>query len=111
MRVRRCHFILVILVQGLLACKNDHTNSKVKLTQKYPLSIESKINTLISQMTLEEKIGQMNQYSGFGDQTGPESPNADANLKLEYLRLGYVGAMLNVRGGEAVRKFQKIGIP
>lgn len=110
MRVRRCHFILVILVQGLMACKNNHTDSKVKLTQQHSLSIESQINTLISQMTLEEKIGQMNQYSGFGDLTGPESPNADANLKLEHLRLGYVGSMLNVRGVEAVRKFQKIAV-
>lgn len=28
-------------------------------------TIESKVETLLSKMTLEEKVGQMNQYSGF----------------------------------------------
>ena len=29
------------------------------------------IDDLLSKMTLDEKIGQMNQYNGFWDATGP----------------------------------------
>ena len=33
--------------------------------------IDIKVKNLLSQMTLEEKIGQMNQYNGFYNATGP----------------------------------------
>jgi len=35
------------------------------------ISIEEKINTLLQKMTLQEKAGQMNQYNGFWETTGP----------------------------------------
>lgn len=61
-------------------------------------------------MTLEEKIGQMNQYNGFWDFTGPSPENGDAAKKYEHLRKGWVGSMLNVRGVENVRAVQKIAV-
>ena len=39
------------------------------------VDIEQKVEALLKQMTLEEKIGQMNQYSGFWDLTGPAPSN------------------------------------
>ena len=63
---------------------------------------------LLNAMTLEEKIGQMNQYSGFWDATGP-LPSDRKNLdKYEDLKNGRVGAMLNVHGAEKVRALQEI---
>ena len=59
-------------------------------------------------MTLEEKIGQMNQYNGFWDFTGPAPKDGDAKNKYEHLKKGYVGAVLNVRGVENVRELQKM---
>ena len=70
--------------------------------------IEQKVEALLKQMTLEEKIGQMNQYNGFWDLTGPAPSSGDAAKKYEHLRKGYVGSMLNLRGVENVRKIQKI---
>ena len=35
------------------------------------ISSDKKAEILLSKMTLEEKIGQMNQYNGFWDFTGP----------------------------------------
>lgn len=61
-------------------------------------------------MTLEEKIGQMNQYNGFWDVTGPVPENGDQAKKYEHLRKGYVGSMLNVRGVKDVRAVQKIAV-
>ncbi|MCB9274562.1 MAG: beta-glucosidase BglX [Lewinellaceae bacterium] len=69
---------------------------------------ESKIDSLLSIMTLEEKIGQMNLYNGFWDITGPAPQQGDAKLKYEHLRKGLVGAMLNIKGVEDVRKLQEL---
>lgn len=61
-------------------------------------------------MTLEEKIGQMNQYNGFWEITGPTPQEGAAAMKYENLRKGLVGSMLNVTGVEEVRKVQKIAV-
>ncbi len=74
------------------------------------VDIEQKVEALLKQMTLEEKIGQMNQYNGFWDLTGPAPSSGDAAKKYEHLRKGYVGSMLNLRGVENVRKIQKIAV-
>lgn len=59
-------------------------------------------------MTLEEKVGQMVQYNGFWDLTGPAPKDGDAAKKYADLRAGRVGSMLNVRGVKDVRKVQEI---
>ena len=61
-------------------------------------------------MTLEEKIGQMNQYSGFWDFTGPSPRGGDAEKKYQDLKNGFVGSMLNVRGVKDVLAVQKIAV-
>nr|WP_224485278.1 beta-glucosidase BglX [Robertkochia sp. 3YJGBD-33] len=71
---------------------------------------DQKVDSLLSLMTLEEKIGQMNQYNGFWNVTGPAPQDGDAADKYEDLKQGRVGSMLNVRGVEEVRKVQKIAV-
>ncbi|NND63152.1 MAG: beta-glucosidase BglX [Flavobacteriaceae bacterium] len=72
--------------------------------------IAKKVDSLLAIMTLEEKIGQMNQYNGFWNVTGPAPENGDAAKKYEHLKKGYVGSMLNVRGVKEVRAVQKIAV-
>jgi beta-glucosidase len=72
--------------------------------------IAKKVDSLLSLMTLAEKVGQMNQYNGFWNVTGPAPSEGDAARKYEHLRTGRVGSMLNVRGTEEVRKVQKIAV-
>jgi len=73
-------------------------------------STEIKITALLKKMTLEEKIGQMNQYNGFWDATGPAPSQENAKKKVEHLKKGLVGAVLNVTGVEKVRKLQEIAV-
>ena len=73
-------------------------------------NIDKKVNSLIQTMTLEEKVGQMNQYNGFWDVTGPAPKGGSAELKYEHLRKGWVGSMLTVRGVKEVRAVQKIAV-
>jgi beta-glucosidase len=62
--------------------------------------IDKKISELISKMTLEEKIGQMNQVSDFGFN--------DTLVKI--VKAGNVGSMLNIVNPEIVNKIQKIAV-
>ena len=68
---------------------------------------EERIDLLMKQMTLEEKVGQMNQYNGFWDVTGPAPKGGSAELKYEHLRKGWVGSMLTVRGVKEVCRVLK----
>ncbi len=73
-------------------------------------SIEERIDLLMKQMTVEEKVGQMNQYNGFWEVTGPAPKEGNAALKYDHLRKGWVGSMLTVRGVKQVRAVQKIAV-
>ncbi len=64
---------------------------------------EQRITTLLQQMTLAEKVGQLNQYSG-RELTGPASARKDNQLNA--IRSGQVGSMLNVRGVQDTRAIQ-----
>ncbi|OCX52745.1 glycosyl hydrolase [Mucilaginibacter sp. PPCGB 2223] len=69
--------------------------------------IESKIDALMAKMTLEEKVGQLNQYTGDRLATGPFSPNS---TKTEDIKAGRVGSMLNVRGAKDTRDVQALAL-
>ncbi len=69
--------------------------------------IESKIDALLSKMTLEEKVGQLNQYNDDGIATGPVTADGD---KENQIRRGEVGSMLNVIGVKRIRQFQEIAM-
>nr|WP_143144297.1 beta-glucosidase BglX [Flaviramulus basaltis] len=94
-----------------LSCDKNHKNDLALIdTNESELSIDAKVEQLLSKMTLEEKVGQMNQYNGFWNVTGPTPSTGDAAKKYEHLRKGYVGSMLNVRGVAEVRAVQKIAV-
>ncbi|UMQ42511.1 glycoside hydrolase family 3 C-terminal domain-containing protein [Chryseobacterium sp. Y16C] len=71
-------------------------------------TIDQKVSELLSKMTLEEKVGQLVQYSGFEYATGPQNSNS-ANV-LNEIKQGKVGSMLNVAGAEETRKFQELAL-
>jgi beta-glucosidase len=68
-------------------------------------AIESRINRLLQQMTLEEKIGQLNQYSA-GSPTGPGTGRSNYD---EMIAKGQVGSLFNVNGAQ-VNSYQKIAV-
>ncbi len=68
--------------------------------------IEKKIDSLVSLMTLKEKIGQLVLYSGSWDVTGPPSDVGNKE-KYEKLKNGEVGAMLNVVSVAGTIELQK----
>lgn len=95
----------IVFAIGILSCTNATSKSASE-----SLGIDKKVDSILAIMTLEEKIGQMNQYNGFWDVTGPTPKDGDAAKKYEHLRKGYVGSMLNVTGVKDVRAVQKIAV-
>lgn len=71
-------------------------------------TIDQKVSELLSKMTLEEKVGQLVQYSGFEYATGPQ--NSNSATVLDEIKKGKVGSMLNVAGAEETRKFQELAL-
>ena len=107
------HITFCFLLGLLLSCGNTYTvqNSNNEANEaKERTTIDEKVASLLKQMTLEEKIGQMNQYNGFWEVTGPAPTSGDAASKYEDLRKGRVGSVLNVTGAENVRAIQKIAV-
>ena len=95
-------FYTLLTIGTINAQKKPHLD-KTKPT-------EERIDLLMKQMTLEEKVGQMNQYNGFWEVTGPAPKGGNAELKYKHLRDGWVGSMLTVRGVKEVRAVQKIAV-
>ncbi|KAF2519161.1 beta-glucosidase BglX [Flavobacterium salilacus subsp. salilacus] len=94
-----------------LSCNTTKQNIVPDTTKPAPQSIiDRKVDSILSLMTLEEKVGQMNQYNGFWDVTGPAPQNGAAAQKYEHLKKGWVGSMLNVRGVKDVKALQKIAV-
>lgn len=85
-------------------------NSQTRLHLDKKKTTEERITLLMDQMTLEEKIGQMNQYNGFWEVTGPAPKAGSSKLKYDHLSKGWVGSLLNVRGVKQVREVQKIAV-
>lgn len=92
--MKRVYFLLAITAFGMNA-----------FGQK---TIDQKVSELLSKMTLEEKVGQLVQYSGFEYATGPQNSNSAS--VLNEIKQGKVGSMLNVAGAGETRKFQTLAL-
>jgi len=71
--------------------------------QTREIGLERRINALIARMTLEEKLGQLQQLDG----------EANGNYRpehLEMIRKGLLGSTLNVRGAKRVNELQHIAM-
>ncbi len=82
--------LLALVSAGLLAACSSPSDP-----------VEDKIENLLSRMTLEEKIGQVNQING----VGWASPDVKAQVKS-----GVVGSILNEVNPEAINELQRVAV-
>jgi len=106
-----------IIDEPVVNVRKDFTSSS--FSESGPVSVgafkttaaqEAKIDSLISVMTVEEKAGQMNQYTSFYDITGPAPEGGTAEQRFNQVKQGLVGSMLNVTGVEQTRKIQELAM-
>jgi beta-glucosidase len=67
---------------------------------------EKKIDALLHKMTLEEKVGQLVQYSS-GQPTGPGTGRTDYN---DMIQKGQIGAMFNITTAREANAFQRVAM-
>jgi beta-glucosidase len=82
-------FLGILFLMLLLSCDKQTSDP-----------LDKKVNDLLSQMTLEEKIGQMNQISGYGY-------NEDMAGQI---KAGAIGSILNEVDAETVNALQKAAV-
>jgi beta-glucosidase len=97
---------VIIITTLLVSCTGMETGRYSGLTPEEK-ETERKIDSVLSLMTLTEKIGQMNQYSTWGDPTGP---GADEALRMDALKEGKIGSFLNLTGAENTQIVQEIAL-
>jgi len=107
MKLSLPHYVLAASLAIAMGCS---TQKQSLTANKNILPVDRKVDSVLSLMTLEEKVGQMNQYNGFWEVTGPVPINGQAATKYEHLKKGWVGSMLNVKGVKDVRALQKIAV-
>ena len=91
-------FSATVILLIFSACKGPQPE------QKNPM--DTKIDSLISLMTLEEKVGQLTLYTSDMDQTG-------AFIRKEYendIKQGKAGAIFNAYGADYTRRLQEMAV-
>ena len=69
-----------IIILYFLILNSFSINAQLIENKNY---LDQKIDSIIGLMNLDEKIGQMNQYNGFWDATGPTPKQGEQLKKYE----------------------------
>jgi beta-glucosidase len=91
---------LVTLIVSFTICPFQHVFAQKR-------TIDQQVDSVLKLMTLEEKVGQMNQYNGPWAATGPLTN--DDNL-LSQIKEGRAGSMLNVTGVVRTKDLQQLAL-
>lgn len=70
-------------------------------------TIDQRVDSVLKLMTLDEKIGQMNQYNDDWNATGPVTLDS---TKRQQLRNGQLGSLLNCVGTRRTRVWQEVAM-
>jgi beta-glucosidase len=107
----RSAFVACILLscQSLLAQTKSPAMASHTAAVRSSLSdagSEKKLEALLQKMTLEEKVGQLVQYSA-GQPTGPGTGRTDYD---DMIRKGEVGALFNITTAGQVNAYQRVAV-
>lgn len=102
----KINIIFCVAFCFLVACNKPSASKSEWKSISGDKNIERRVDSLLSLMTLEEKIGQMSQFSANWDITGPVMPD---DFK-PYINKGLVGSIFNAVTVEGVRKMQDIAV-
>lgn len=75
-------------------------------TGLYDPALDARVEALLKKMTLDEKVGQLAQYSA-GQATGPGTGRTDYN---DMLARGQIGALFNISTARETNAYQRIAV-
>ena len=88
---------------------NCDDSQKTMAKSSLDKNIEHRLDSVLALMNIDDKIGQMGQYSAGGDLTGPESSQGNKE-KADKIKKGLVGSLLNVATVKEVREAQELAM-
>ena len=94
-RIRLAALLLFVVSSSLFSTSTTHSQR--------PRDVEQRVSALLAQMTLAEKLGQLQQLDG----------EANGNFRPEHLdliRKGLLGSSLNVRGAQRTNQVQRVAM-
>ena len=98
-------FLSVLFIAALAT--GAWAQTPVRVEADIDLEAEAEfVEDLLGRMTLEEKLGQITQFTGQWAVTGPAVPQGGE----DDIRAGRVGSFLNVYGAESTRRAQEIAV-
>ena len=86
--------------------ENAGRSAADKLSALTDPAIEKRVDAILKQMTLEEKVGQLAQYSS-GAPTGPSTGNADYPNMISR---GEVGSLFNLDSARSANQYQHLAV-
>ena len=98
--------VLPILAVGFALISVTAAQSPIPPAWGNDPQIESKIDALVKQMTLQEKVGQLVTYSA-GAPTGPGTGRSDYK---EMIAKGELGSLFNITGADHTNAMQKLAM-
>src|SRR5574344_1685725 len=105
MNIKKLLLLLLLLLPGLFISAGKPVKKSAKAGNKI-LPMEQFIDNLMSKMTIDEKIGQLNLPNSGTIVTGESKSEGVEQMIAE----GKVGAVLNVRGTKDIRALQKLAV-
>ena len=97
-KIQKALIVLLTLYHCLYLSANNSYNSEKDIYRK--------VDSIMSLMTLDEKIGQTIMYSGDWNKTGPYVTSDN----MKFLKEGNLGSMLNVYTSKGTKELQKIAV-
>jgi beta-glucosidase len=101
-----------IAVTGLLVCLGAEAQSAAAAsaiearTGIYDPALDARVDELLRKMTLEEKVGQLVQYSA-GQPTGPGTGRTDYE---DMIAKGQIGALFNISTAKEINAYQRLAV-
>ncbi len=116
-----CLLLIASLLMGLGCCETSLAQSPVAaVTERGVIErpwldanpeLEHRVDALVHEMTLAEKVGQLTQLNGLGGEPTGGADNLVASSALyERIRQGELGSILNERNTAMINALQRVAV-
>ncbi|WP_053978191.1 beta-glucosidase BglX [Mangrovimonas xylaniphaga] len=95
-----------VFVVSLLGCNQQESKTEESFSFSQENPFQSKVDSVLGLMTLEEKLGQLNLPSS-GDITTGQAQSSNIAQKIEQ---GQVGGLFNIKSVEKIREVQRFAV-